>query len=162
MQYEVSIDGKIRRLELTAVAGGWECKVDGRALAFDVAQISAGQLSILIDGKSYEVRRDSAETISVGSRIYQVSVEDVRSWRGKRRGAGTEAGPQKLTATMPGKVVRVLAAAGEKITAGQGIVVIEAMKMQNEIKSPKEGTLKKVLAQMGASVTAGEVLAIVE
>lgn len=162
MQYEVSINGKVRRLELTAVSAGWECKIDGRPVAFDVAPITPHQLSILIDGKSYEVRRDSEETISVGSRRYQVSVEDARSWRGKRRGAGSEAGPQKLTATMPGKVVRVLATAGERIGAGQGIVVIEAMKMQNEIKSPKEGTLKKLLAQVGASVTAGEVLAIVE
>jgi len=63
---------------------------------------------------------------------------------------------------MPGKIVRVLATEGEKISAGQGVAVIEAMKMQNEIKSPKQGTLKKLLAKTGMNVTAGEVLAIVE
>jgi biotin carboxyl carrier protein len=162
MQYEVLIDGKVRKLELTAIEGGWKCTIDGRPILFDAVEISGNKLSILIDGKSYEVRREAGETISVGSRGYQVSVEDARSWRGKRRGSGSEAGPQKLTATMPGKVVRILAAVGDKIAAGQGIVVIEAMKMQNEIRSPKEGTLQKILTRAGASVNAGEVLAIVE
>ena len=63
---------------------------------------------------------------------------------------------------MPGKVVRVLAREGENVQAGQGIIVIEAMKMQNEIKSPKAGTLQKVLAREGANVNPGEVLAVIE
>jgi biotin carboxyl carrier protein len=63
---------------------------------------------------------------------------------------------------MPGKVVRVLARAGEVIQAGQGILVIEAMKMQNEVRAPKAGTLKSIVAQQGANVNAGEVLATIE
>jgi len=63
---------------------------------------------------------------------------------------------------MPGKVVRVLAREGENVQAGQGIIVLEAMKMQNEIKSPKAGTLQKVLAREGANVNPGEVLAVIE
>ena len=63
---------------------------------------------------------------------------------------------------MPGKVVRVLAREGENVQAGQGIIVLEAMKMQNEIKSPKAGTLQKVLAKEGANVNPGEVLAVIE
>ena len=93
-------------------------------------------------------------------REFQVEIFDPRSWR-RRRGAGIELeGRQQLVAPMPGKIVRVLVAAGEQVSAGQGLLVIEAMKMQNEIRSPKSGTVEK-LAREGQTVNAGEVLAIV-
>jgi biotin carboxyl carrier protein len=88
-------------------------------------------------------------------------VRDPRSLRRKRAGLA-EAGEQKLTASMPGKVVRIIANLGDQITAGQGVLVIEAMKMQNEVRSPKDGQLKKLLVRQGANVVAGEVLAIIE
>ena len=72
------------------------------------------------------------------------------------------AGPKKLVSPMPGKVLRVLAAQGSTVEAGAGVLVIEAMKMQNEIKSPKQGIIKKLFASEGAAVNAGDVLAIVE
>ncbi|PYV61479.1 MAG: hypothetical protein DMG97_43015 [Acidobacteria bacterium] len=68
----------------------------------------------------------------------------------------------RLTASMPGKVVRVLAKEGDALNAGMGIVVVEAMKMQNEVRSPKEGTLKKMLAREGMNVNVGDVLAVLE
>ena len=71
-------------------------------------------------------------------------------------------GLQQVLAPMPGKIVRVLVAVGEKVDAGQGLLVIEAMKMQNEIKSPKKGKVQKLLTKEGASVNAGHVLAIIE
>jgi len=71
-------------------------------------------------------------------------------------------GPRKLTAPMPGKVVRLLANQGAEVEAGAGILVVEAMKMQNELKSPKKGTIQKILVREGATVNAGDVLAIVE
>lgn len=167
MQFEISIDGKVHRLELNRSGNQWTCRLDGREVVADVEEINSDILSILISGKSFEVRRIEVRRIDdtallVNGQLCDVVVEDPRSWRGRRRsGAGTE-GPQKLSASMPGKIVRVLAKEGEEIKAGQGIAVIEAMKMQNEIKSPKAGTLKKLLAQVGMNVTAGEVLAIVE
>ena len=89
-----------------------------------------------------------------------MEIFDPRSWR-RRRGAGIELeGRQQLVAPMPGKIVRVLVAAGQQVSAGQGLLVIEAMKMQNEIRSPKSGTVEK-LAREGQTVNAGEVLAIV-
>jgi len=160
--YDITVGGKTHRLELKRVEDGWHCQLDGREFSVDAEQVDPQTVSILISGQSYEVRRGAEDALFLRGRRYEVSVEDPRSWRGKRRaGAGTE-GPQKLTASMPGRIVRVLAAEGEKISAGQGIAVVEAMKMQNEIKSPKEGTLKKLLAKPGMNVNAGEVLAIVE
>lgn len=77
-------------------------------------------------------------------------------------GAGGEKGPRKLIAPMPGKVVRLLVAEKAEVEAGQGLLVVEAMKMQNEIKSPKKGTVQKLVAREGTNVNAGDVLAIVE
>jgi biotin carboxyl carrier protein len=160
--YDITIGNKTHRLELRQIEDRWHCRLDGRDISVDAEQVDPQTLSILIGGQSHEVRRGPEDTLFLRGKRYEVSVDDPRSWRGKRRaGAGTE-GPQRLTASMPGRIVRVLAAEGEKISAGQGIAVVEAMKMQNEIKSPKEGTLKKLLAKPGMNVTAGEVLAIVE
>lgn len=162
MLYEVQVAGKNHRLELKQVGGGWHCVVDGKEISVDATQIDLDTFSLIIDGESFEVRREPDGKLFVRGIRYDTSVEDPRSWRGKRRGAGSTEGPQKLTASMPGKIVRVLAHEGDKISAGQGIAVIEAMKMQNEIKSPKEGTLKKLMVRAGVNVNAGEVLAIVE
>jgi biotin carboxyl carrier protein len=98
--------------------------------------------------------------LRTNGREFRAEVIDPRSWR-RRHGAGIELeGRQQLVAPMPGKIVRVLAAAGQEVTAGQGLLVIEAMKMQNEIRSPKSGIVEK-LAREGQTVNAGEVLAIV-
>jgi biotin carboxyl carrier protein len=165
MRYDVGLDGRIYRLELQKKDAVWECRLDGREVLVQAAQASAGALSILIDGRSFEVKHDVAgagAAIFIRGTRYEVSVEDPRSWRGRARAAQDESGPQKLIASMPGKVVRVLAREGDSVVSGQGIVVVEAMKMQNEIRSPRAGVLKKLLAHEGMKVNAGEVLGIVE
>jgi biotin carboxyl carrier protein len=160
--YEIQVGGKSHRLELKETDAGWHCVLDGKEVPVDAAQTDCHTMSLLIGNESFEVRREPDGKLFIRGVRYETSVEDPRSWRGKRRRAGATEGPQKLTASMPGKIVRVLAHEGDKISAGQGIAVIEAMKMQNEIKSPKEGTLKKLLVHAGVNVNAGEVLAIVE
>jgi biotin carboxyl carrier protein len=122
-------------------------------------------LSLLIAGKAYEIKRERALSgahLSVGSTRYAVELLDPRSLRSRRDGARDEKGPKRLLAPMPGKVVRVLVREQAEVEAGDGIVVVEAMKMQNEIKSPKKGIVQKLLAAEGANVNAGDVLAIVE
>ena len=162
MLYEIQVGAKSHRLELKPNGTGWQCILNGKQISVDATQIDSHTLSLLIEGESFEVRREPDGKLFIRGIRYNTSVEDPRSWRGKRRRAGATEGPQKLTASMPGKIVRVLAHEGDKISAGQGIAVVEAMKMQNEIRSPKEGTLKKLLVHAGVNVNAGEVLAIVE
>lgn len=162
MFFDIAIAGKKHRLELSRVQNHWQCRLDGREISVDAELVDPDTLSILVGGQSVEVRRQAEDKIFLRGKRYEVSIADPRSWRGRKRAEAGSEGPQKLIASMPGKIVRVLAAEGEKISAGQGIAVIEAMKMQNEIKSPKEGTLKKLLAQPGMNVSAGEVLAVVE
>jgi biotin carboxyl carrier protein len=164
MTYEINIDGKNYRLELTPRDGRWDCRLDGREVPVDAVLARRDVLSVLIGGKAYEIKRERTATdmhLWVGSVRYGVRVRDPRSLR-SRQGADDGKGPRKLIAPMPGKVVRLLVREEAEVEAGQGIVVVEAMKMQNEIKSPKKGVVRKLTASEGANVNSGDVLAIVE
>ena len=97
----------------------------------------------------------------VNGRPLAVEVYDPRSLR-ERTGGGASHGRQNICAPMPGKIVRVLVAAGDAVEAGQGLVVVEAMKMQNEMKSPKAGRVIEVKTRPEATVAAGEVLMVIE
>lgn len=161
MRYSVSVHGKAFEVEVTAGASGWHCRLNGHDMPVDFATLSDGSASLLINGKSFDISRDSDGGIFVGTQRYEVTVVDPRSWQGRVR-ESSHIGPQRLSASMPGKIVRILAREGDDIQAGQGIIVIEAMKMQNEIKSPRTGRLQKLMVREGANVNPGEVLAIVE
>jgi biotin carboxyl carrier protein len=165
MVYEVMVDGKPHRLELERAAGGWECRLDGQPVHLDGAIACRDVLSLLVDGHSYEIKREQTATalhLWVGSTRFVVELRDPRSLRSRQKAAGDEKGPRKIVAPMPGRVVRVLVAENSEVEAGQGIVVVEAMKMQNELKSPKKGVVKKISTIPGAAVKPGDVLAIVE
>jgi biotin carboxyl carrier protein len=111
------------------------------------------------------VRRDTAESLSrivIGEESFSYEVRDPRSLGARRAKAASHDGPRKIKAPMPGKVVRIIAGEGTHVEAGQGILVIEAMKMQNEMKSPKAGVVKKILATEGTTVNAGDTLAEIE
>ena len=165
MIYEVTVGEKKYRVELQRDGAGWKCKLNGRELPLDVTSAQNGVLSILLDGKSYEVKQEitSAETnVVVGQERYSVAVRDPRSLRSRRSGGASEQGIKKIIAPMPGKIVRLLAKEGSAVQAGQSVIVIEAMKMQNELKAPKNGMLKKINVSEGAAVEAGQALAEVE
>lgn len=165
MTYEVIIDGKMHRLELERTDGAWDCKLNGRDVHLDAVLARRDVLSILVDGKAYEVKRERSATdlhLWVGPVRYSAELRDPRSLRARKSGGADDQGARKLIAQMPGKVVRVLAPEKTEVEAGQGIIVVEAMKMQNEMKSPKKGVVQKILAAEGTAVNAGDVLAVVE
>ena len=169
MVYEVIVrsgaGGKSHRLELEKAASGWACHLDGQLVQIDAVITRRDVLSLLADGRTYEIRREETATdlhMWVGAACFAVELRDPRSLRSRNKPGGDEKGPRKLLAPMPGRIVRLLVAENSEVEAGQGIVVVEAMKMQNEIKSPKKGIVKKISATPGAAVNPGDVLAIVE
>jgi biotin carboxyl carrier protein len=164
MIYDIAIDGKHHRLDLNREKGRWSCRLDGRKVEVDAVLARPDVLSLRLGDQAYEVKceRVAGEMhLWVGSERFAAEVRDPRSLRGRVR-VVDEHGPKKLTAPMPGKIVRVLVSQGAAVEAGAGVLVVEAMKMQNEIRSPKKGTIQKILVSEGAAVNAGEVLAIVE
>jgi biotin carboxyl carrier protein len=164
MTYDVTIDGRSYQLELTRAENNWSCRLNGREMEVDAIAVCRDILSLRIGNNAYEVKRERTSDgmrLWVGALPFAVEVRDPRSLRGRTR-ASNDQGPRKLTAPMPGKVVRVLVHEGDIVEAGVGVAVVEAMKMQNEIKSPKKGTVQKLLVSEGAAVNAGDVLAVVE
>jgi biotin carboxyl carrier protein len=165
MLYEVTIDDKTYRLELMGSEGGWQCRLDGQDVQVDGVLARRDVLSLLIGGKAYEVKRERTPQglyLSLGHGRYSAEVRDPRSLRGRKRRGGEDPGLKKLVAPMPGKVVRVLLRENTEVELGQGVLVVEAMKMQNEVRSPKKGVVQKILADVGTAVNAGDILAIVE
>jgi biotin carboxyl carrier protein len=165
MIYEVTIGEKTFRVELVRAGEGWRCQLDGKEFPVDAISPQSGVLSLLIDGKSYEVRQEntaSETSIVIGHQRFPAAVRDPRSLRSRRSSDDAGHGVRKISAPMPGKVVRILAPAGSPVEAGQAVLVIEAMKMQNELKSPKKGKVRKLNVSEGATVEAGQVLAEIE
>ncbi|MBV8205949.1 MAG: acetyl-CoA carboxylase biotin carboxyl carrier protein subunit [Acidobacteria bacterium] len=170
MTSEVVIGDTLRRVELQrdpSATGGFLARVDGREFRFSAVKAGRNVLSIIMDGRSYQVLREAqgAEgdtNIVISGVRYPVEVRDPRALLARRARSRHGDGPRKLLSPMPGRVVRVLAEVGAQLAAGTGIIVIEAMKMQNELKSPKDGVLAKVAVTPGMAVNAGDVLAVVE
>ncbi len=148
----------------------WQIVIDGRPVEIDKAQlenaieVEPGVFSVLVDGRSFEVRLPSggpAGTASVQGRRYEVEIRDPRNTgRGSKSALG--AGRQNIIAPMPGKVVRLLVQPGDTVEAGQGLAVVEAMKMQNEMKAPRPARVTEVRVHDGETVTAGQTLVVLE
>jgi biotin carboxyl carrier protein len=161
---EVEVDGVIRRLSIERPAEDCVIHMDGRAIPVDLYQPMPGVLSLLIDGRSYRCVRSvmaDEQTIAVGGRQHQVAVTDRRSLRGQRKRPGAGNGALQIKASMPGRVARVLVTQGEAVLAHQGVVVIEAMKMQNELKTARDGRVVELRVAAGDKVTSGQVLAVI-
>lgn len=115
--------------------------------------IQQHEAHVEVDGEDY--------LVTLRGRKLKVKIEDPRAWTGSGSGK-SGSGVAKITTPMPGKVVRVLVQPGDQVQAGQGVVVVEAMKMQNEMKSPIDGTVKSVSATEGATVTGNQILVVIE
>jgi biotin carboxyl carrier protein len=148
----------------------WQVVVDGRAIEVDsqqlgsVLEVEAGVYSVLLDGANYEIRiQPSARglTASVANRRLDVEVRDPRDASPSSRGA-IGSGRQNVNAPMPGKVVRVLVDKGDQVETSQGLVVVEAMKMQNELKASRPGRVLEIRAREGETVGAGDTLVVLE
>ena len=162
MKVETKIDGRAGTLRVEAATFHYKREDEASAEGeFSIQALEPGCVSVLIGGRSYRVTRGAPGEMMVNGRPVAVEVFDPRGMRGRKSGAET-GGRQNVCAPMPGKIVRVLVAAGDVVEAGQGLVVVEAMKMQNEMKSPKAGRVVEVRTKVDAAVSPGEVLMVVE
>jgi len=164
MKYEVEIHGRQVTIEFEQRNGRVQARVGPREYDLEVVSPEEGVYTFLAGDRVYEARVWAPEpnslNVTIGGHLFSTSIID-RKHRRSTIEHGIE-GRQNLVAPMPGKVVRVLLGAGDEVTLGQGVVVVEAMKMQNEIKSPKSGRVIEVRVIEGATVNANQVLAVVE
>jgi len=164
MKLSLTIDGREDTIDLVSPAPACRFQLgDEPARDANVEMAEPGVYTILIEGRSYDAFVEdtpSGMVVSVEGHRFEIEARDPRRWSRKSATAG--AGTLQIVSPMPGKVIRVLAAPGDEVAAGQGIVVVEAMKMQNELKSLRAGKVLTVSAKEGATVTAGELLATIE
>ena len=129
-----------------------------------IEAVEPGVYSVLMNGRSYEARVEQSDgclIVVIDGHRFEVEIRDPRRWSRHTTKPGIE-GRLHVTAAMPGKIVRLLVAEGDTVAAGQGLLVVEAMKMQNEMKAPKAGCVVSLTAREGATVAAGDVLAAIE
>lgn len=164
MKLSLTINGRECSIELLDPAPLCRFQLADRApQQAEVEQLQPGVYSVLLDGYSYDAFVQGAPDgliVTIDGYRFEIEARDPR--RFSRTAAGRAGhGVQTLASPMPGKVVRVLAAAGDTVAAGQGIMVVEAMKMQNELKAARAGTVLTISAREGATVMAGESLATI-
>ena len=180
MRYDVEVNGRRRQVEVHRAAGRFQMSVGGRSWDVDASRVDAHTLSLLMTpvpvgstaawpasgfSASHEVTfAADAGSGALTAYVSGLPVSVVLNGR-QRRGAGEEGhhggGPQRVVAPMPGKVVRVLVRSGDVVRARQGLVVVEAMKMENELKSGRDGRVADVAVRDGQSVEAGALLVVI-
>ena len=169
MWYEVEVNGAWRRVDIRPEGGTFTVSIDGRSLVVDAARIDSHTVSLLVEDGSIRVSREvaidgsqPAGHLHVFLGAARVSVDVSGSRRGPQlpeRGA-PGGGPQRLVAPMPGKVVRLLVEAGANVAARQPVIVVEAMKMENELRAVRDGVVTEIAVSPGQSVEAGALLVV--
>jgi biotin carboxyl carrier protein len=165
MKLDLVINGDPDRIEILSPAPACRFQLgDDPPAEAHVEMAEPGVYSVLMDGRIYDARveeKPDGLIVVIDGNRFEIEVRDPRRWSRQAAGRGAD-GIQTLTAPMPGKVVRVLVAPGDPVQAGQGLVVVEAMKMQNEMKAPRAGKVRSLPVREGATVAAGDVLATIE
>lgn len=170
MRYEIEVGGRIRHVAVERAGDGFAVELDGRRWRIDASRVDAHTLSLILDneeekGAGFEVTimpgpSAGRFTIQVGAVPIAVTVNGRRHRAGSSDAAA--AGPQRIAAPMPGKIVRVFVRPGDTVTARQPLVVVEAMKMENELRANRDGTVAEVHVREGLSVEAGAPLIVIQ
>jgi len=168
MRYLATIDGAEQELEIEELpaAGSFQIRLGEREFDADLRQVGPSSFSIIVGERSFDfdVVREGEETIvSSRSGVTRLTLEDAGRRLMRAGGKGrTVSGRVEMKAMMPGRVVSVLVQAGDEVQTDQGVLVVEAMKMENELKSPKAGKVVEVRVVAGQTVEKGELLVIIE
>ena len=167
MKYLAIVDGQETPIDITSRGGGdYTVVVGDRHLTVNAVHLQGHAVSLLAGERSarcdIEPGKDGKLAVLVGENVFPLELLDERKLRLRQAGGKFSLeGPQRIDAPMPGKVVRVMVKVGDEVTEGQGLIVVEAMKMENELKSPKAGKVTELHAVEGAAVESGAKLAVV-
>src|SRR5690606_2530544 len=168
MKLKAEIGDETREIEMTERDGRLQATVDGRSYDIEASEPEPGVYLLKHEGKIFEasVSKPAAAgdpyKVRLKGNETEIRIADPKRLRGSGAAHDHGDGLADIKTAMPGKVVRVIAEAGAEVKKGDGVLVVEAMKMQNELKSPKDGTVRDVRAKEGQTVAAGEALATIE
>jgi biotin carboxyl carrier protein len=166
MKIQVRLGNLLRDINIQRIGPSeFEIRIGNDREVIDAREVAPNTYSIIINGRSFEMSAGSADgelIVRFGGREFHVSICDPRAWRRRRSSVFAGGGQQQITAPMPGKIVRILVSAGDQVEANQGLLVVEAMKMQNEIRSSTSGKVAGIFVHEGEAVAAGEPLLSIE
>jgi biotin carboxyl carrier protein len=166
MRVHVEVGGRVRAVTLERREDSVVATIDDTPMELDVVVLGRGRYSLraLATGRQHDVRLTASGTHAFDVAVDGVTLTATRrpGAHAARRGVTDGDGPARLVAPMPGKVVRVLVAPGDEVVARQGLVVVEAMKMENELRAGRAGRVSQVLVSEGASIEAGALLVVLE
>jgi biotin carboxyl carrier protein len=168
LQYEIDVGGRTRHVTVTRAGAAFAISVDGHTWHVDAARIDGQSLSLILDSASSRdavvtVDRATGQmTVSVDGVPVPVTVDGRRHARRLVTDRHVASGPHSVTAPMPGRVVRVLVKPGDAVAARQPVAVVEAMKMENELRALRDGTVAEVHVREGQSVDAGTLLVVIQ
>ncbi len=168
MTYSADFQGRTRRVAVTRVGSPAAVQLDDANHDVDFTPLGGGSFSLIMNGRSFEVdvveEGDGALAIWVDGELHRVEIEEEGRRRRKAPGAAGhgKGGPQTIAFPMPGRVVKILVTPGQEVSAGQGVIVVEAMKMENELKASGSGVVKEIRVREGAGVAGGDVLVVIE
>lgn len=164
MIFDAVVDGRALRVEVRRANGRFAVTLAGRSMEIDFVAAGPHFASLLVEGKSYEVAlepREGGYDVSLPDATLEVQLQDAsRAAAGLAKKAAH--GPARVQAPMPGKIVRVLVPVGQEVAAGQGLVVMEAMKMENELRAARAGRVREVKVAEGQTVETGALLVVLE
>jgi acetyl/propionyl-CoA carboxylase alpha subunit len=152
-------------VELRGASGLGKVLLDGREVSCDYVKLQNGNYSLIIAGRVYDIFvevSDDGCSVNTQQGIFRLRIADHRRIDARDRGAVGVSGLQRMVAEMPGKVIRLLCKVGDEVAFDQGLVIIEAMKMQNEIRAPKSGVVREIGVEEGKAVNSGDFLLSLE
>lgn len=167
MAYIATSGGGEHRLDVRQDRDGLRVRLDDREFLVDLLRVDPALYSVLIGGRSYEIdvlETEDALVVLVDGQPFRVEIQDEQQRRLRAAvGKGeAKAGKRIVTAPMPGKVVKLLVKPGDAVKPGDGVIVVEAMKMENELKASAAGTVKEIRVEEGKAVSGGEILVVIE
>lgn len=168
MRLHAEFTGSTHAIDLQRTGSRAIAQIDNRRYELDVRETRSGIYVLMVDDQIFECRVEGLPEsgqpvdVAVGTTHYSITLTDPKRLRGAQSAGAQTDGSARIVAPMPGRVVRVLVEVGSHVAAGAGVVVVEAMKMQNELKSPKAGVVASLNTETGAAVNAGDVLVVIE
>ena len=166
MKLQAKIGDDIANIEIRKDGEKVFARVDDREYELEASEVEPAVYLLKFIGRVYEVyvssEKGSEIEVNVKGKTFNVEIIDPKKLRSSRSDHGHGDGRAEIKTAMPGKVVRILVQPNETVEKGEGVIVVEAMKMQNEMKAPKDGIVKDIRVSEGSTVEAGEVLVIIE
>jgi biotin carboxyl carrier protein len=162
MKLQAELSNQKHELEIKREGGKVFANVDDRHYELEASEVEPDVYLFKFNHQIYQIYVSPNGIVNVGNHQFEIGITDPKRLRGSVGASESTDGIAEIKTAMPGKVVRILVEQGAEVTQGEGVIVVEAMKMQNEMKSPKDGIIKEIRVAEGATVNAGDILVVIE